>query len=82
VPEAREYKSLLPVDESLDWKWTRHFLASKAQSSEWIMEGVVPEPIVMLVQQRRYWLERDPSANGKHKNSTGAKSHTPRASGQ
>lgn len=32
------------------WKWTRHFLANKHGPGEWIMEGEVPEPVVMFLQ--------------------------------
>lgn len=35
------------------WKWTRHFLASKFGAGEWIVEGSVPEPVVMLLQMMR-----------------------------
>lgn len=27
------------------WKWTRHFLASKLNQGEWIVEGSVPQPV-------------------------------------
>jgi len=82
LPEVREYKSLLPIDESLDWKWTRHFLASKAQTGEWIMEGAVPEPIVMLVQQRRYWLAAEKqSGYSKSSSSSSSSSKSSAASG-
>lgn len=32
------------------WKWTRHFLASKFGAGEWIVEGQIPDPIVMFLQ--------------------------------
>jgi len=46
----REYYS--PAEQQC-WKWTRHFLANKFGGGEWIMEGNVPEPIVMFLQLLR-----------------------------
>eukprot|EP01133_Synstelium_polycarpum_P003632 gene3632-4161_t len=36
------------------FKWTRHFLASKFGSGEWIVEGHVPQPVVMFLQLIKY----------------------------
>ena len=47
----REYTSAL--DESQVWKWTRHFLASKFGAGEWIVEGDIPNPVVMFLQMIR-----------------------------
>jgi hypothetical protein len=44
----REYHNVL--EPSQIWKWTRHFLASKFGAGEWILEGNVPEPVVMFLQ--------------------------------
>ena len=44
----REYHN--PLDKSQVWKWTRHFLASKFGAGEWIVEGNIPEPVVMFLQ--------------------------------
>ena len=52
----REYTN--NVDKNVVWKWTRHFLASKFGSGEWIVEGSVPEPVVMFLQIIRYFRER------------------------
>ena len=47
--DVREYHSS-DGDAQRTWKWTRHFLARKEGRGEWIMEGQVPEPVVMLLQ--------------------------------
>ena len=47
----REYTNA--SSESQVWKWTRHFLASKFGAGEWIVEGEVPEPVVMFLQMIR-----------------------------
>jgi len=49
----REY---LSEDSSNEWKWSRHFLASKEDEPEWIVEGEIPEPVVMLLQMMRYYI--------------------------
>ncbi|KAL6071663.1 PH domain-containing protein [Balamuthia mandrillaris] len=49
--KEREYQT---DDPALTWKWTRHFLACKNASGEWIVEGEVPEPVVMMLQILRY----------------------------
>lgn len=36
--------------DHLSWEWSRHFLVSKAGHGEWIMEGQVPPPVVMMTQ--------------------------------
>lgn len=43
-------------DESVDrhWKFSRHFLASKSNHGHWIVEGDIPEPVVMGLQLMRY----------------------------
>lgn len=42
-PIEGEYR---PECEGLTaWKWTRHFLASKLNNGEWMIEGEVPEPV-------------------------------------
>jgi hypothetical protein len=43
-------------DESVDrhWKFSRHFLASKSNHGHWIIEGDIPEPVVMGLQLMRY----------------------------
>jgi hypothetical protein len=38
LPTEKEFQTSNPL---LTWKWTRHFLASKYGSGEWIMEGEV-----------------------------------------
>eukprot|EP01104_Vermistella_antarctica_P009752 TRINITY_DN2532_c0_g3_i1.p1 TRINITY_DN2532_c0_g3~~TRINITY_DN2532_c0_g3_i1.p1 ORF type:complete len:511 (-),score=135.90 TRINITY_DN2532_c0_g3_i1:75-1607(-) len=58
VPDVREYRlQAQEGDVATDtgeplpcWKWTRHFLANKNGPGEWIMEGEVPEPVVMFLQ--------------------------------
>ncbi|KAL6059699.1 PH domain-containing protein [Balamuthia mandrillaris] len=48
-PAEKEY--LNREDPRLDWKWTRHFLASKSNiEREWIVEGDAPQPLVMFMQ--------------------------------
>jgi len=37
-------------DPTLNYKWTRHFLASTAGSRYWSMNGDVPSPVVMFLQ--------------------------------
>ena len=41
------------AEDSQVWKWTRHFLASKFGAGEWIVEGQVPQPVVMFLQMMR-----------------------------
>eukprot|EP01104_Vermistella_antarctica_P004306 TRINITY_DN14783_c0_g1_i1.p1 TRINITY_DN14783_c0_g1~~TRINITY_DN14783_c0_g1_i1.p1 ORF type:complete len:900 (-),score=139.36 TRINITY_DN14783_c0_g1_i1:52-2583(-) len=50
-PATREYHS---PDNTRTWKWTRHFLANKTGSGEWIVEGDVPEAVVFFLQMQRY----------------------------
>jgi hypothetical protein len=45
----REYEALDAASMAKTWVWSRHFLANKNGDGEWIMEGDVPEPIVMFV---------------------------------
>lgn len=45
-PVAREYRTEKEAD---NWKWTRHFLASTSGRGEWIMEGEIPEIVVMVM---------------------------------
>eukprot|EP01094_Clydonella_sp_ATCC50884_P012719 TRINITY_DN23017_c0_g1_i1.p1 TRINITY_DN23017_c0_g1~~TRINITY_DN23017_c0_g1_i1.p1 ORF type:complete len:587 (-),score=180.72 TRINITY_DN23017_c0_g1_i1:364-1860(-) len=52
--DIREYHSS-DGDQQKTWKWTRHFLARKEGRGEWIMEGNVPEPVVMLLQLMKEW---------------------------
>ena len=40
------------------WMWTRHFLANKSGVGEWIVEGSVPEHLVMFLQMFRYARQR------------------------
>merc|ERR1712137_247894 len=47
----------LTKDSENEWKWTRHFLASKSGEPEWIIEGDVPKPVVMLLQMMRYYIK-------------------------
>jgi len=49
-------KDYLCGNPDMDWKWSRHFLASKGSDKEWILEGVVPEPMVFLLQLMRYYI--------------------------
>jgi len=49
--QDREYTS--EQEAAQVWKWTRHFLASKFGAGEWIVEGDVPEPVVMFLQLMR-----------------------------
>jgi hypothetical protein len=51
-PLTREYHQALR-DPKQTWKWTRHFLARKEGRGEWIMEGNVPEPVIMFLQLLR-----------------------------
>jgi len=37
-------------DPTLNFKWTRHFLASTSDSKYWAMNGDVPSPVVMFLQ--------------------------------
>lgn len=57
----REY---LCGDSDFDWKWTRHFLASKGGDKEWIIEGFVPDPVVMLLQMLCYHLRKPKDSLG------------------
>jgi hypothetical protein len=41
-------------DPMLTWKWTRHFLALKHGTGEWIVENFVPEPVVFFLSLIRY----------------------------
>ncbi|PRP77169.1 hypothetical protein PROFUN_14510 [Planoprotostelium fungivorum] len=51
-PREGEYRPDLP---SLTvWKWSRHFLASKSNEGFWMVEGQIPEPVVMFAQMMRY----------------------------
>jgi hypothetical protein len=36
-----------------DWKWTRHFLASRGTGLEWRVEGEIPKPVVMFLELLR-----------------------------
>jgi len=48
-------EEFIPENKGLSvWKKTRHFLASKSNEGEWIIEGSVPEPIAMFLQLIRY----------------------------
>ncbi len=51
VPSDKEFQT---TNYLLTWKWTRHFLASKHGSGEWIMEGEVPSPVIMCLQLMHY----------------------------
>ena len=42
------------VETGMDYKWTRHFLASKAGKGHWSVEGSVPQPVVMFLQMMRF----------------------------
>ena len=33
-----------------NWQWTRHFLKRVNGEGEWIVEGSMPEPVVMFLQ--------------------------------
>merc|ERR1712137_25023 len=47
----------LPDTATNEWKWTRHFLASKTnEAREWIVEGAIPRPVVMLLQMMRDYI--------------------------
>ena len=37
-----------------DWQWTRHFLKRVNGEGEWIVEGSMPEPVVMFLQILRF----------------------------
>ena len=50
----REY---LSNDGKKEWKWSRHFLASKDGEREWIVEGEIPEPVTILLQLLRYHIQ-------------------------
>lgn len=54
-PVAREYRTERADD---NWKWTRHFLASTSGQGEWIMEGEIPEVVVMMLQMLVYARDR------------------------
>ncbi len=47
----REYTDV--SEKSQVWKWSRNFLASKFGGGEWIIEGDIPEPVVMFLQMMR-----------------------------
>eukprot|EP01132_Coremiostelium_polycephalum_P006120 gene6120-7626_t len=47
-------KEYLTDEDSLAWKWTRHFLTLKTGTGEWIVEGEVPEPVVFFLSLLRY----------------------------
>lgn len=55
-PLTREYHTA-SRDPKQTWKWTRHFLARKEGGGEWIMEGNVPEPVIMFLQLLRQTFE-------------------------
>lgn len=44
-------------DGRKEWKWSRHFLASKESEREWIVEGDIPQPVIMLLQLMRYYIQ-------------------------
>jgi len=51
-PQEREF-----INEQcpeMGWKFSRHFLASKSDHGHWIVEGAIPEPVVMGLQMMRY----------------------------
>jgi hypothetical protein len=54
MPTEREFQTSNPL---LAWKWTRHFLACKYGSGEWIMEGEV-RALVALSTVRQPRLRR------------------------
>ncbi|GAM29425.1 hypothetical protein SAMD00019534_126010 [Acytostelium subglobosum LB1] len=49
--------------KELTFKWSRHFLASKYGTGEWIVEGHVPQPVVMFLQLIKYRLKGGDVAN-------------------
>jgi hypothetical protein len=52
----REYRPIEGINIP-SYKWTRHFFLEKAApagSGEWIVEGDIPEPIVMILQLYHY----------------------------
>ncbi|EGC32314.1 hypothetical protein DICPUDRAFT_98913 [Dictyostelium purpureum] len=58
-PEIRYFydekeKEYISDKKEFTFKWTRHFLASKYGSGEWIVEGHVPQPVVMFLQLIKY----------------------------
>lgn len=53
VPSEKEFQTSNPL---LTWKWTRHFLACKHGSGEWIMEGEVhPSARVLVYDGQPHW---------------------------
>ncbi|KAF2074103.1 hypothetical protein CYY_004588 [Polysphondylium violaceum] len=59
IPDIRYFydekeKEYISDKKEFTFKWTRHFLASKYGSGEWIVEGHVPAPVVMFLQLIKY----------------------------
>jgi hypothetical protein len=46
--------SHLKNGQSMDFKWTRHFLASKSGEGHWSIEGSCPQPVIMFLQCMRF----------------------------
>lgn len=40
--------------QGMDFKWTRHFLASKSGLGHWSVEGSIPQPVIMFLQCMRF----------------------------
>ncbi|KYR01436.1 PH domain-containing protein [Tieghemostelium lacteum] len=53
-------KEYTTTRKEFTFKWTRHFLASKYSTGEWIVEGHVPQPVVMFLQLIQY--KRNPQS--------------------
>ncbi|GAM18825.1 hypothetical protein SAMD00019534_020000 [Acytostelium subglobosum LB1] len=52
--DEREKEYQTDQGKELTFKWTRHFLASKFGRGEWIVEGHVPQAVVMFLQLIKY----------------------------
>jgi len=47
----RDYNKMGRFGKRATWRWTRHFLATTDEGGgEWIVEGQMPEPVVLMIQ--------------------------------
>jgi hypothetical protein len=53
-PASMKYQYEEDENEAYSWQWTRHFLKRVNGEGEWIVEGSVPDPVVMFLQIIRY----------------------------
>ena len=59
-PTTLRYRIDRDTEDVHTWQWTRHFLKRVNGDGEWIVEGSIPEPIVMFLQIMRHIRRVDP----------------------